>query len=102
MASRKLGLGQALKIAVFEYRPPNEMFRGIHEAQAESDGQTFIARIRNGIEMKLARMLVEAGAPDQPARGRPRLPPPKRMQILAALKRSKDRLNAGWAPMKPP
>jgi hypothetical protein len=55
-----------MKITVFEYRPPNEMFRGIHEVQAEFNGQTFIARSRNGIEMKLARMLVEAGAPDQP------------------------------------
>jgi hypothetical protein len=55
-----------MKITVFEYRPSNEMFRGIHEAQAEFNGQTFIARSRNGIEMKLARMLVEAGAPDQP------------------------------------
>jgi hypothetical protein len=55
-----------MKITVFEYRPSNEMFRGIHEAQAEFNGQTFVARSRNGIEMKLARMLVEAGAPDQP------------------------------------
>src|ERR1700722_18483177 len=55
-----------MKMTVFEYRPPNEMFRGIHEAQAEFNGQTFIARSCNGIEMKLARTLVEAGAPDQP------------------------------------
>ena len=55
-----------MKITVFEYRPSNEMFRGIHEAQAEFNGQTFIAQSRNGIEMKLARMLVKAGAPDQP------------------------------------
>jgi hypothetical protein len=54
-----------IRIIVFEYRPTKKMFKGIHEAQARFDGRTFTARSRGGLEMKLARMLIAAGAPDQ-------------------------------------
>lgn len=45
---------------------------GIDIAEAEFAGQRFTASSRNGVSMKLARRLVEAGAPDAPveARGR--------------------------------
>lgn len=39
---------------------------GLDNAVATFGGQTFTATSRNGATMKLARMLVEAGAPDEP------------------------------------